>query len=87
MAAHEGELREFGPKAAGDPLTTPPSILRLAQVAVPWQVGPYFHTSGTDHSPRRRPTKIGETPPRAGRTCGRAECRRRCPIGSTAARP
>ncbi|GAU69867.1 hypothetical protein SSP35_15_00220 [Streptomyces sp. NBRC 110611] len=44
MAALEGEMRHFG-QAAVDPMSTPGSVRRLEQVAVPWQVGPYFSTT------------------------------------------
>ncbi|GGW89914.1 SUKH-4 family immunity protein [Streptomyces albulus] len=48
MTVPEGELRKFGPEAAGDPLAVPESVRRLVQVAVPWTVGPYFSTSPDD---------------------------------------
>ncbi|WP_326621055.1 SUKH-4 family immunity protein [Streptomyces decoyicus] len=76
MAAHEGELREFGPKAAGDPLTTPPSILRLAQVAVPWQVGPYFRTSADD------PTLLGQYAESTGHDVALEEHRQLARLGT-----
>ncbi|MFJ6752122.1 nucleic acid/nucleotide deaminase domain-containing protein [Streptomyces sp. NPDC091266] len=44
MAALEGEMRSFG-QTVGDPLSTPGSVRRLEEVAVPWQVGPYFSTA------------------------------------------
>ncbi|WP_158706370.1 MULTISPECIES: hypothetical protein [Streptomyces] len=43
--ASKGEMRHFGPASAGDPLSTPASVRRLEQVAVPWQVAPYFSTA------------------------------------------
>ncbi|RSO30044.1 hypothetical protein DMH15_26180 [Streptomyces sp. WAC 06725] len=46
--ASKGETRHFGPASAGDPLSTPASVRRLEQVAVPWQVGPYFSTAVDD---------------------------------------
>ncbi|MFF4601938.1 nucleic acid/nucleotide deaminase domain-containing protein [Streptomyces sp. NPDC001339] len=61
MHAHEGELRHFGQESAGDPRTVPVAVRRLAQVAVPWQVGPYFSTSADD------PVALGEY----ARTVGR----------------
>ncbi|MFF2806370.1 nucleic acid/nucleotide deaminase domain-containing protein [Streptomyces sp. NPDC058000] len=51
MTVPEGELRHFGQETAGDPATAPASVRRLAQVAVPWQVGPYFSTSADDPVP------------------------------------
>ncbi|MFD8549086.1 nucleic acid/nucleotide deaminase domain-containing protein [Streptomyces sp. NPDC059649] len=76
MAAHEGELRAFGREAAGDPLTTPPSVLHLAQVAVPWQVGPYFRTSPAD------PVLLGEYAEFAGRDVAVEEHRQLARLGT-----
>ncbi len=48
MAAPQGGMRHFGQAASGDALNTPGSVRRLAQVAIPFQVGPYFVTSAAD---------------------------------------
>ncbi|MFE5741861.1 nucleic acid/nucleotide deaminase domain-containing protein [Streptomyces celluloflavus] len=48
MAALDGGMRYFVDAAAGDPSSAPESVRRLVDVAVPWQVGPYFSTTATD---------------------------------------
>lgn len=45
MTVPEGSLRHFRPDAASDALSTPQSVRRLEQIAVPVQVGPYFVTA------------------------------------------
>ncbi|KOU06477.1 hypothetical protein ADK86_06070 [Streptomyces sp. NRRL F-5755] len=41
----QGEMRHFAQEAAGGPLSTPGSVRRLEQVAVPRQLGPCFSTA------------------------------------------
>jgi hypothetical protein len=45
MTVPEGSLRRFRLDAASDALSTPQSVRRLEQLAVPLQVGPYFVTA------------------------------------------
>lgn len=54
MAALDGGMRYFVDAAAGGPFSTSESVRRLADVAVPLHVGPYFSTAVTD------PVALGE---------------------------
>ena len=65
MAALESEMRSFGP-AVGDPLSTPGSVRRLEEVAVPWQVFPtspppptHRCYSGRSAAPLPGPERLG----------------------------
>lgn len=53
--------RDFGQVAAGDDFSTPRSVHRLAGIAVPLHVGPYFTTAADD------PVVLREFAERAGR--------------------
>ncbi|WP_148590438.1 nucleic acid/nucleotide deaminase domain-containing protein [Streptomyces sp. WAC01526] len=76
MAALDGELRHFGQEATGDPLATPSSVRRLAQVSVPWQVGPYFSTLAND------PVLLGRYAQSTGRTTAREEHQQLARLGT-----
>ncbi|MFH8346902.1 nucleic acid/nucleotide deaminase domain-containing protein [Streptomyces sp. NPDC018045] len=75
MAA-QGEMRHFGPASADDPPSTPGSVRRLAQVAVPWQVGPYFSTAVDD------PVALGAYAQYAGRELASEEHRLLARLGT-----
>jgi hypothetical protein len=73
MTVPEGDIRRFGPEVAGDASA---SVRRLAQVAVPVQVGPYFVTAQDDAVP------LEEFAQSVGRTVVLDECRQWARLGS-----
>lgn len=75
MAGLEGEMRHFS-QGDGDPLSTPASVRRLEQVAVPWQVGPYFSTTAD------APVALGDYAEAAGRQVASEEHRLLARLGT-----
>jgi hypothetical protein len=73
MTVPEGDIRRFGPEVAGDASA---SVRRLAQVAVPVQVGPYFVTAHDDAVPLEAFAQS------VGRTVVLDECRQWARLGS-----
>ncbi|MFF5254396.1 nucleic acid/nucleotide deaminase domain-containing protein [Streptomyces leeuwenhoekii] len=71
-----GDIRHFGTAEATDPAGAPGSVRRLAGIAVPLEVGPYFVTAESD------PVPLQEFARSAGRTVVREECRSWARLGS-----
>jgi hypothetical protein len=69
-------VRLFGTSAATDPADSPESVRRLAQVAVPLRVGPYFATADAD------PVRLAEFAGAVGRTVVQEGCRDWARLGS-----
>ncbi|MCL8013383.1 nucleic acid/nucleotide deaminase domain-containing protein [Streptomyces sp. AS02] len=78
MTVPEGGFRHFRQEAAGDGSSAPPppSVRRLAEVAVPVQVGPYFVTAETE------PVSLQEFAQSLGRTVVQEECLQWARLGS-----
>lgn len=76
MTLPAGSVRHFRQEAAGDAFSTPLSVRRLAQVAVPVRVGPYFVTAHDD------PVRLDEYAEAAGRRVVQESCRGWARLGS-----
>ncbi|WP_078662466.1 nucleic acid/nucleotide deaminase domain-containing protein [Streptomyces bicolor] len=76
MTVPAGSVRHFRQEAAGEALSTAPSVRRLAEVAVPVQVGPYFATGHDDA------VLLQEFAQSAGRTVVQEECLQWARLGS-----
>ncbi|MDQ1067233.1 nucleic acid/nucleotide deaminase domain-containing protein [Streptomyces canus] len=73
---NDSGIRQFGSGAVTDPAGTPESVRRLAHIAVPLAVGPYFATAESD------PVPLQEFAQSVGRTVVRDECRQWARLGS-----
>jgi hypothetical protein len=73
---NDSDKRHFGNGTATDPADTPESVRRLAHLAVPLAVGPYFATAGSD------PVPLQEFARSVGRTVVLDECRQWARLGS-----